>query len=377
MEAFAIRCMSLLQDNWASFLAYIIGISATSLNAMQAWVKDNGFWYQLTLSLSSALIFYLAFNVIPQRLRKRKLRLLIVRDLKKLKQDLFFIFCTVMQENIYNSAGSFQTSISSGKLRRKEMYLGAQNKCFEKDCQNDPKISAMLFPIDDKLRKLSASAIEQIDKIFNLSEFASTKELTLIEDIRRQLNKYSLEPEPSPFKPVISNCAYLVYAYYPLYLLFNKLSDGLRNEKCISSDDFYSIAAEYKKRGEYEKSIKAFRQAKKRGYSNPGIELQIATCYHFLNKPYKFHKELKQAFKNGPPYNSLVSCRSTIMEISNDSVALEIIKQSASADQYDEMLKVLESERLAKESFINQNLYLSEYFSTLSPGYQTADQIND
>ncbi|WP_124404758.1 hypothetical protein [Pseudomonas sp. R3-18-08] len=369
--------MDKLKESLTLFFSYISEKIIIATEVMQAWVKDNGFWYQLSLSLFSALIFYIVFNVIPQAKRKSKLRLLIVRDLRKLRQDLFFLFCILIQENPYNSAGSFQHSITGGKLRRREMYLGVQNKCFEKDLLNDQKISKLLFPIDEALRKQSASAIEQIDKIFNLSEFASPKEIVLIEDIRNLINAYSLESSPSKFKPVISNCAYLIHAYYPLYLLFLKLTETLRKERCVSSSELYSLAAEYKDRGEYKKSLKTYKKAEKLGCPNAEIELQIAACYFHLNRKNHFRKQLKQAFENGPPYNSLVSCRHTIMEFSDDTFALEIIKRSASADQYNQMLKVIEGEEKAKAIFITQNLELSKYFSALSPGYQTVEQIDD
>lgn len=344
---------------------------------IQEWVKENGPGYQLCISLFSALIFYLVFNVLPEQRRKSKLRPLIVIDLNKLKRDLFFLFCKTMQDNPFNSAGEFQHKIIGGNLKKSDMYLGIQNKCFAADINNDPKVSKALFAIDESLREITKSATIQIDKIFNLSEFATTKEITLIENIRQKLYIYSLAPAPpSPFKAVIPNCSHLFYAYFPLYELYLTLSEHLRSFKPSTYEDAYQLAAEYKDMGQFKKSIRIYKKSKKLKALSPEIHLQIALCYHLLKKKRACYKNLKQAFTNGTPYNSAVSCRSIFAILLTDPTAKEIIFSSTTPEQIEEMNRVLANEKTHRDKFIAQNRDLAHYFAALSPGYKTIGEID-
>ncbi|MBH3308936.1 hypothetical protein I5P84_05635 [Pseudomonas mosselii] len=359
------------------FPPYLKDLADASGKYIQAWIQANGPGYQLSLSLLSAVIFYLAFNVIPTQRRKSKLRPIIIADLKKLKSDLFFIFCTTMQENPFNSAGEFQHKIRGGKLRKSEMYLGIQNKCFAADINNDPEVSKALFAIDEKLRNLTNSATSQIDKIFNLSEFATPKEITLIENIRQKLHTYSLTPPPpSPFKAVIPNCSHLIYAYFPLYELYLTLADHLRSFKSIAPEDLQQLAAEYKDMGELRKCIKIYKKIKKHKALSPELDLQIALCYHLLDKKRACYKHLKQALKDGPPYNSAVSCRNTFEILLMDPIAKEIIISATPPKQMEEMHRVLTNESKHRDDFNSTNRKLAAYFATRSPGYRTIEEFN-
>lgn len=140
----------------------------------------------------SAAIFWVTFSYLPTRTRRKKLRPVLELDMYLISTNLFFLFDLIMKPTKHRTSG-FQSTIKGGLLTQNDIKLGLQNKCLNKSYLYDEHINDYLIVIGEQIFKLSKETDRLIDKIFNLSQYATAEELLLLEQIRQELRKYDYD----------------------------------------------------------------------------------------------------------------------------------------------------------------------------------------
>jgi hypothetical protein len=354
-----------------SISQYCIAYATLMLEALQAWIKENGFWYQLSLSLFAAVVFYTIFNLLPQRAKRKKLRPIVIRDLNSLKQDLFFLFCTTMKDTYYNSSSDFQSEIRSGNLKEHDLKLGLQNKCFTQKHISDINLQKIMIPIGDALLEHKITCEKIIDKIFNLSDYTTAKEILLIEEIRLKLNTYRIETTPGPFMALIPSCSYLAYAYYPLYLLYLELQASLLNYTPKNEEQALDKIAFLYDSGKFKACAKLARKWIKKGDKHTSFyQRRLIESLYRLGHLKQAYKLMRGFYHDRGPYGGLMPMRNHLDFFKDDETALSIIKQAFESSEYEQAKAQLEKEKNSQIAFLENNKKLSQLFASISPGHE-------
>lgn len=343
-----------------------INIAEQVSTKTSAFIKENGFWYQLSFSLLSASIFFIAFNTIPKKTKSKKLRPIVIRDLCAITHSLFFLFCAVMQEKQYSSSGAYQTRIRSGKFTLDEMKLGFQNKYISENDLTNTKHPYPLMAIGKKLQGHIDECEKLIERLFNLSDYVTPDEIIIAEDIRSLLNQYKLNFEPTSFKPLIPSCDYLSHAYYPLYQSYLKLQSTLIKEDFKNDFDIMWKASYLADTGEYKKCLKFIKTQIKldKSYKSRFSTLEIR-CNYLLDKKQTSYKLLSAFINSTEPPPHLVSYRQLIVFFRNDTTATKTIKDRYGEDTFAQAEQELAREDNFTKTFELQNLELSKHYQSL------------
>src|SRR3990167_8103048 len=193
-------------------------MNITEMLDIDTWLKNSLFLYPLTLSLFSALIFWLVFSHAPNLIRRNKIRPLVEMDINSVRGELFSIFDCIMSHEEY-SPSHFQSEIRSGHLSDHDIMLGLQNKCLNGHYLYNESINNRMLIVGEKIGR-HANAIDRlVDKAFNFSQFVNADEIILLERIRENVRRYDFgdeEIKKSPatkigdrvFRPVTPNISY-------------------------------------------------------------------------------------------------------------------------------------------------------------------------
>jgi hypothetical protein len=290
------------------------------IQELNCWAKNSIFFYPLLLSIISALIFWLVFSYLPRNNRKRKLRPVIEVDLLYVYTSLFHIFDLIMMHH-KNSPSYFQDKIRGNKLTKNNIKLGLQNKCLNENYLFDSNVNKYLIPIGEEIYENSNKIDLLISKIFNFSQYVSSKEILLLEQIREELKRYDYDEDIASknaefiiggqkLYPLVSIIYYRVDNFFKLYELFTTLQNivltknKFYNRDCILYKiQFYYYSFQFSK---CKKIIKLYK--KKFPSDNSLYQNYLALCeYHIGNKDMAYN--LLNSIYKDQVAGSLISSR--------------------------------------------------------------------
>lgn len=340
-----------------------------------AWSKGSVFIYPLTLSLLSALIFWLVFSYLPNERRKRKLRPVIDLDIINIRNKLFSIFDGIMRHS-ENNPSYFQEEIRSGLLSRDDIQLGLQNKCLNESYLYDKNVSHKLLSTGELLYRYSKQINYLIDKVFNFSHFVHADEILHLEKIREEIRKYDYGDKEitksaetrvgsNIFYPVVPNLHYRIENFVNLYGLFVELQRMiLSNSKYIDRGVVISNVQYYYGIGDYSRCKSYINKYEDMYPNDRGLFRNYAALCEFKrgNKE-KYYAEINSIYKDRPYSGSLVSSRGFLDHLMGDNKAIEILSKYHSKEEIDKFIKIVNQEKLERDNFIKSNKLLSEYFS--------------
>src|SRR5690348_10169534 len=88
----------------------------------------NGIAVNIALNVIAGVIFWIAFDFVPESLRRNKLRPKLELGIYQVYINLFFLFDSIMRFSAH-SPSFFQMKIKGKCLSSGEIELGLQNKC--------------------------------------------------------------------------------------------------------------------------------------------------------------------------------------------------------------------------------------------------------
>ena len=135
------------------------------------------------------MIFWITFSYIPNRNRRKKLRPVLELDVFQVYNSLFSLFDLIMRHR-ENSPSNYQNNIRGGLLTQTDIELGLQNKCLNESYLFDTNINKHLMVIGEEIFERSNNIDQLINKILNLSQYATAEEIILLEQIRQKIRKY-------------------------------------------------------------------------------------------------------------------------------------------------------------------------------------------
>jgi hypothetical protein len=332
----------------------------------------NRFLYPIGLSIISATIFWSVFSFLPRFIRRNKIRPKLELDMYHIYSKLFFLFDGIMRRNKH-SPSDFQKEIKGGLLTGDDIKLGLQNKCLNNSYLYDGNVNDFLLVVGENLYDISKSIDETVDRIFNFNSYLSSKEILLLEKIRKNLLVYDYRDYTRSAITVIGNqqlapvnpsLSYRTNNIFELYQLFLELQHLIFKNKYLDRDIFitkvghFYYSGQYKKcRNEIKKSINKFPEDKNI------LEFYSLLCDYMSDNKIEAYRKLNIVLKAKP---HLVSERGFLNEILKDEKVDALLHQYYTEEEIGELKKVLAREKSMKERCKSISKWLMDYYDTKS-----------
>ena len=346
--------------------------------ALMEWSKTSTFTYPVFLSLVAALIFWIAFAHIPERVRKRKLRPIVELCIFESYKSLFSLFDLIMGHQ-KNSPSYYQSEIRSGKLSDEQIRLGLQNKCLNSSyliCDNS--IKDKLIIVGQKILDQTLLIEYFIDKAITYSQFATAEELILLEKILHELRRYDYgerrvnHPAQSIsgkniFYPTVPVIYYRSQSFSDLYKLFCELQFIVMGRlPSLNKDrDHVLWKIQYQYYSSAYTICKRFIESQKNMSESDVFFLKtyIALCENSLGNCTQFYLLVDKMFKDRPFGVSLIGSRHFLKYFIEDKKVIDILSKYFSNEEIAQLRVAVKEDSDKKEWFEASNRKLSEYFS--------------
>lgn len=328
-------------------------------------------------SLLAALIFWLVFNFIPDRKRRKRIRPKVEFDIYEFYQDLFFYIQTPFCLSNHSSS-LLQTEIFTGKITKEDFETWLQNKCLNKSYLYDEMASKYIC-IGDELEKIATRLCEKSKDIYTFTDFLSVDEILLIKKIITKLRVYSYVRNSSSiisgqvFKPLNPNLAYMSNNFFEIYEMFLQLQQIVLSFKYIDVTINTSIAWDFKwkdtyfayYRGEYKKCLRKLWFAELRKKFPEHLWSIKFRCLYRLGK----RTEALSFLQNQLTKNQfdLISNRNSFDDLyMQDDVKCVLIK-ARGEEEYMGMLESLKQEKAIFDQITSQAETIINYYANKKP----------
>lgn len=323
------------------------------------FMVTSKFWFPFFLSLLSAFIFWLIFSFLPIYQRKGQLRPIIEYDFYCLSYRLLFLFETVLGDQHF-----FQTDIRSGRLTKKNFYIGLQNKCLNQSDLYDKNVLEHYEVIGLKLVEAFENIENIIGKILVYNKFSSPSELLILEQIRQKLKEYEITEKHvishEGAMCVVSNLYYLYQNMYELYEFYKSIQKIVYNNNyldrsvLLNNIQYLYDIGRYKKCKNYiKKHLSTFKN-----------EIVFLSYYDLMCdvklKKINYNK-VEEVLKRRDYDGSLVSMRSFIEVLMQVPKINDLIQKYYSETEIKYCTDTLKKEQEKKDLYIQTNIKISEY----------------
>ncbi|WP_104471235.1 hypothetical protein [Acinetobacter indicus] len=313
------------------------------------------------LSIIAGLIFWIIFQVLPDRRRKKKLRPKIENDLYNVSTSIYHLVELAFLHS-ENPVSHFHHDIRSGKVNQKDIELALFNKA--KNHKHLVNQFSNNIVIGDLIYKSTTKIRLSIERIFFFNEQLAVEEILVLEDIYQEINRYDFFNKDDQFGSIIAGRLYTplnptlsVYSQF----FYDMLKLAQRLDKIISSVKTNKLQILYIRHnlsyllGDYKKSLKTIKMIEKKfpDQANTLKWLKFQNLY-FENKS-KSLLLLKELIKES---DNLISYRGYLSNFLKDPQILDVLKHNTSEDKLTELFVCLESERLSREKLLNYNRML-------------------
>ncbi|MBJ9452859.1 hypothetical protein I5560_05365 [Acinetobacter baumannii] len=220
-------------------------------------IKEIGL--PLLLSIVAGFIFWLIFQVIPNKRREKKLRPKIEKDLLNVSSSVYrlvelaFLHCE-------NPVSYFKNEIHSGKVTKEEIKLALYNKAKnEKHLVNQFSNNIV---IGNLIHKSTNKIGLSIERIFFFNDQLSVSEILVLEDIYQEISQYDFFNIDDTYGVEIAGITYTpVDPSLSCYsnFFFNMLNLAKRLDRIISTGKTNNLQLLYMKRNiqYYDKDYKS------------------------------------------------------------------------------------------------------------------------
>jgi hypothetical protein len=289
--------------------------------------------------------------------------------------NLFSIFDLIMKHNKH-SPSNYQNIIRGGLLKQNDIKLGLQNKCLNDSYLFDLKINKQLIVIGENIFERSKKIDKLIDKILNLSQYASPDEVILLEQIRQEITKYDYNEKiiqqnaisilnNQKHYPSVPVLYYRENNFYDLYKLYIKLEIIVLNENKYFERNIFINKIQHLFYSKAYTQCKYYINDNKQSFLNDKNLYQgyYMLCEYYLGNKKKSYILLEDLYKNRPYSGSLVSSRGILKNISHDNKAMEILANYYSNDEINALKVIITQENKQHNNFVENNKGLLKYFS--------------
>jgi len=344
---------------------------------VEQFADNSKILFPLLLSIISAIIFWLIFSYIPNKIRYKKIRPIVELYFYHLHNKLFQLFDMILRHNSF-SPSFYQDKIYSGTLTEYDFYIGLQNKCLNDTYLYDKFISKYYDVIGEKLLEISKDIENIIEKIINYSEFTKSDELTLLESLRNDLNKYGLLKEKiineeagsiinnQRHYPVVSNLYYLRENIYHIYEKYKQIQKIVFEKNSFENRDIAISKVRYFYNTKQYKKCKKFAKKFSKIYTKDRILFkfyEILSEFKLKRKiNYNILELLLKKYKG-----NLVSIRSFLKHLLFDEKFQKLLLKYYSDIEISRLKKVIQDEEDKQKQFYERNIQIKNYFEKKDP----------
>ena len=219
-------------------------------------------------SIVAAIIFWLFFNYLPEKLRYNKIRPKLEYDIYEICSSLFHFIEIPLRGNMHSPVHN-QSKVFAGMCSLNDFELALYTKCLNDSYKFD-EVSSKLLPIGEQLETLSLDICQKAQQLYVFNQYLTAKEILLLRKATVKLRTYSYnsvaatEIGNQTLYPVNPTISYMYRNLHELYLLFLQLQEIVFKYKKIDDTINDSIKTNissrrimnYCHRGEYKQCLK-------------------------------------------------------------------------------------------------------------------------
>lgn len=346
-------------------------------NEIEQFANDSKILFPILLSLISAVILWCFFSYILNKIRYKKIRPIIELYFYHLHNRLFHLFDMILRHNSF-SPSFFQDKIYSGTLTEYDFNIGLQNKCLNNTYLYDKFVSKYYDVIGEKLLDIFKDIENIIEKIINYSEFTNSNELTLLESLRNDLNKYSLLKEKTIYKdagqiinnqkyyPVVSNLGYIRKNIFQIYEKYKQIQKIVFERNSFENRDIAISKVKYFYNTKQYKKCKKFAKKFSKKYTKDRTLFKFyeTLCEFKLKRKINYNK-LDLLLKKY--IGSLISIRSFLKPLLFDEKFQKLLLKYYSDTEISRLKKVIQDEEDKQKQFYKRNIQIKNYFEEKDP----------
>lgn len=325
---------------------------------------------QIIVSLKAALIFWLVFSFFPKKIRRDKIRPKLLLDkleiYRLLSSSLFLIFKTGNKNSTLNF---IIERFISNNLSEKDFELALMNKCLNETYLYDPIINKKLIVIGPTLFNNFLEINELVEEVFTFNEYLSSKEIIVLEKIRKFRTSYYIKfhdkngiikignQEIRVANPSLSQGYFEFFNLYKTFINFQEifLKNDLKYESFILSKVQYFFAKGYfKKCKRFSK-----RALSKHPMLNHILPWYLFKCEYSIGNKKKAIKILEKILKEK---KEIFPYRGFVLDYMGDKNILAILKNKFTENEISKVLIEKEERDKEENDFFNQAIQLKKYY---------------
>lgn len=310
----------------------------------------------IVTSLIASVVFWLVFNVLPNRVELKRIKPLLDFDLYHINTRLAY-FLEIPFHHSMHSPSYLQMRLFTGDIKREDYRLYLATKCLTEDHKKVNATAKNLMPIGSALKSVANEIQDYIQKLYVFNKYLTAEQILLCRKIADKITTYDFKMRAferignQVFEPVNPTMRGMEGMFYETYKLFLQLQDYLIIQKPTGDElgDFYKDLRYRKlgllyRRGEYKKVARIakdnnyintrafyFRSLYRKGETEKGL----AALREFLQK------ETMQ----------LIYMRGYFEEFLDDEQIKDVLIAERSEKEYQEMIDCINQEREQQETF--------------------------
>ena len=333
-------------------------------------------------SLVASIVFYLFFQLMPEKIRYRRIRPRIEVELTEIASSLFFYLEEPFKCNMH-SASFFQDDLCNGFINKRDFELGLYNKCLNESYLFDENKDKMVV-VGNVLKKQADEVSKKIHQVLLNQHYLTSNEILIIEDIDRLLythlydSKASTQVQNYILRSVNPSLSYMCHTFYKLYHLWLELRQimfkysYIKMERRQGCEKYFALRWSYVNFLVANKVYKRAQKEIKRLSRNQNTDFQQEVLHSYSLRINLENGDLKQAktllkkILTDFSRDKLIYMRGFLNCIINNEEMMDLCSSLCPSEEIKEWLCVVEREKLQKEAFLNRNQMLKDYYEKKS-----------
>ena len=320
-------------------------------------------------SLVASIVFWLVFDRFPRRVAQRRIQPLVNYDLYQVYSKLFQYLETPFRQ-FEHSPSQFQTELFTGVLSMNDFKVFLSTKCLSESYQSIDENSGYLFPIGEKLQKITDDIEETINQLYVFNHYLSAEQILICRQILDKLKTYSYDLPSSQYHSdgSVTHCVnptanYLAKMFYEVYALFMRLQNYLID--CPQRDSV--LCSNYRMLLASSKLSSLYNQGKYKKVCHLTKKTQspLSAPFHFrslyrLGKTALAKEVLIDYLKSTSM--RLVYMRNAFEDVIKDQSIMSVLVAERSEDEVNEMINCLNRESKNKAEYRSFAELMMEYY---------------
>lgn len=310
----------------------------------------------IVTSLIASVVFWLVFNVLPNKVERKKIKPLLDFDLYHIYTRLVH-FLEIPFHHSMHSPSYLQMRLFTGDIKKEDYRLYLATKCLTEEHKKVDDAAKNLMPIGGALKSEANEIQDYIQKLYVFNKYLTAEQILLCRKIADKVTTYDFEMRAferignQVLAPVDPTMRGMESMFYETYTLFLQLQDYLINQKPTGDKlgDFYKDLR-YRKlgllysRGEYRKVAR------------------IAKDYNYINTRAYYFRSL---YRKGETEKGLAALRDFLQkesmqliymrgyfeEFIDDEQIKDVLIAERSEKEYQEIIDCINQEREQQDTF--------------------------